>query len=139
MFNIWKKISRLAEEMRKSLLIESRKDTLLTTQKVSIKKDQVFDYSGFKFSLDTRCKWDWFIPIGFGGDLKRQQLYKNNLKTRWLFYGIATLVYGYRDRYSNLKKRIAKSSNILSHVAMPYERGKEKYLDLAFKYWQLIV
>ena len=58
--------------------MESRKDPFLAnvlklsdTQKVSIRQGQVFDYCGFEFTLDTRCKWDWYLNMmGFGGNLK---------------------------------------------------------------------
>ena len=146
---------RLAEEMRKSLLIESRKDTFLAnvlkhsdTQKVSIKKDQVFDYSGFKFSLDTRCKWDWFIPIGFGGDLKStaaatQKQFEDSMdffdwdRSRAWYMDI---VGSDRDFiYAISKKNCKVFKYFITRGDATYERGKEKYLDLAFKYWQLIV
>lgn len=67
----------LAREMHKSLLMEARKDEFLDyvlknsdTQKFMV-KEREFDYTGFKYHLPTRCKWDWFLSsVGFGGDLK---------------------------------------------------------------------
>lgn len=67
----------LAREMHKSLLMEARKDEFLDyvlknsdTQKFMV-KERDFDYTGFKYHLPTRCKWDWFLSsVGFGGDLK---------------------------------------------------------------------
>ena len=68
----------LAEEMKKSLWCEVRNDGFLkyvlenaSCQKFSVNQGQLFEYGGFKYRLDTRCKWDWFLDqMGFGGDLK---------------------------------------------------------------------
>jgi predicted RNA-binding protein with EMAP domain len=68
----------LATEMKKALRMEARKDQFLTqvleksdTQKFMINKNQEFEYGNFKYTLDTRCKWDWWLAqFGFGGDLK---------------------------------------------------------------------
>jgi hypothetical protein len=39
-------------------------------QKVMVKHRE-FDYDGFEFELDTRCKWDiWRPDWGWGGDIK---------------------------------------------------------------------
>jgi hypothetical protein len=36
-----------------------------------VNKGQRFQYGNFEYTLDTRCKWDWWLPtFGFGGDLK---------------------------------------------------------------------
>jgi hypothetical protein len=36
-----------------------------------VNKGQRFQYGNFEYTLDTRCKWDWWLPTyGFGGDLK---------------------------------------------------------------------
>ena len=68
----------LATEMKKALRMEARKDQFLAqvleksdTQKFMINKNQEFEYGNFKYTLDTRCKWDWWLAqFGFGGDLK---------------------------------------------------------------------
>ncbi len=147
---------RLADEMRKSLLAESRKDRFLDhvlklsdTQKVSIRKEQVFDYSGFEFTLGTRCKWDWFIQqMGFGGDLKStaassQKEFEDAIdffdwdRSRAWYMDI---VGSDRDFiYAISKKNCKVFKYFIQRGDATYERGKEKYLDLAFKYWQLIV
>ena len=65
--------------MRDALRKEARKDAFLAmvldtsdTQKFMVNKHQEFKYAGvFKYHLDTRCKWDWWLhQYGFGGDLK---------------------------------------------------------------------
>ena len=68
----------LATEMYKSLRLEARRDQFLAkvlelsdTQRFMVNKSQPFEYGSFPFTLDTRCKWDWFISAcNFGGDLK---------------------------------------------------------------------
>ncbi len=146
---------RLATEMRKSLLMESRKDRFLSivlklsdTQKVSIRRGQVFDYCGFEFTLDTRCKWDWFLnAMGFGGDLKStaaasQKEFEDAVdffdwdRSRAWYMDI---VGSDRDFIYAISKKNCKIFKYFIQRGDPtYERGKEKYLDLAFKYWQLI-
>ena len=64
--------------MREALRKEARKDEFLRavlsnsdTQKFMVNKSQRFLYGNFEYTLDTRCKWDWWLPsFGFGGDLK---------------------------------------------------------------------
>ena len=69
---------RHAKEMYRSLRMTARHDPFLAkvlaeaeTQRFMVNKAQEFEYGGFPFTLDTRCKWDWWMPLyGFGGDLK---------------------------------------------------------------------
>lgn len=69
---------RHAKEMYRSLRLTARRDPFLAkvlaeavTQRFMVNKTQPFAYGGFPFSLDTRCKWDWWLPrYNFGGDLK---------------------------------------------------------------------
>ena len=65
-----------AQEMQKALRMEARRDEFLfkvlgyaETQRFMVNTQQQFTYCGFPFSLDTRCKWDWWLGL-FGGDLK---------------------------------------------------------------------
>ena len=68
----------LGLEMRKALRKEAEKDPFLAivlaqsdTQKFMINQNQVFQYGNFEYTLDTRCKWDWWLTAyNFGGDLK---------------------------------------------------------------------
>ena len=59
----------LAEAMKKSLRMEARHDPFLAqvlakaeTQRFMVNKNQCFQYGNFKYTLDTRCKWDWWLP-----------------------------------------------------------------------------
>ncbi len=146
----------LAMEMRKSLLIESRKDKFLEnvlklsdTQKVSIKRDQAFDYCGFTYNIDVRCKWDWFLSaMNFGGDLKTTaastqkefdqaiDFFDWDRSRAWYM----DIVGSDRDFiYAISKKNCKVFKYFIQRGDATYERGKEKYNELAFKYWQLIV
>lgn len=146
----------LAIEMRKSLLMEARKDTFLanvlkhsSTQSMSIRQNQVFDYCGFEFMLDTRCKWDWLLEVAnFGGDLKSsaassQKEFEDAMdffdwdRSRAWYMDI---IGSDRDFiYAISKKNCKVFKYFIQRGDATYERGKEKYLDLAFKYWQLII
>lgn len=146
----------LAVEMRKSLIMEARKDQFLAnvlkasdTQKVSIRKDQVFEYGSFEYTLDTRCKWDWFLPIvNFGGDLKStasttQKQFEEAIdffdwdRSRAWYMDIVgsnqDFIYAISKKNCKIFKYFIKRGDAT------YERGKEKYNELAFKYWQLII
>ena len=67
-----------AREMQRALRAEARRDPFLAkvlelsdTQRFMVNKAQEFENGGFRFTLDTRCKWDWWLPsCHFGGDLK---------------------------------------------------------------------
>ena len=68
----------LGREMYRALKFEARKDSFLAkvlelsdTQTCMVNKGQAFEYGPLRFTLDTRCKWDWWLPgFSFGGDLK---------------------------------------------------------------------
>ena len=145
----------LAEEMKKSLRREAKSDNFLKyvlenaeTQKTSIRSGQEFEYGNFKYTLDTRCKWDWWIgALGFGGDLKttaaatRQQFdecvdYFDWDRSRAWYMDI---VRSSRDFiYAISKKNCRVFKLMIERDSGIYRRGREKYGDLAFKWWQLI-
>lgn len=146
----------LALEMRKSLKMEARKDRFLDnvlkhfdTQTVSVRQNQPFDYYGFEFMLNTRCKWDWFFPaLNFGGDLKTtaassQKEFEEAIdffdwdRSRAWYMDV---VNSNRDFiYAISKKNCKVFKYFIKRGDKTYEKGKAKYLDLAFKYWQLII
>lgn len=82
----------LAEAMKRSLRMEARRDPFLAqvlakaeTQRFMVNKGQRFQYGNFEYTLDTRCKWDWWLPtFGFGGDLKLPSPVPRNSLTRRL-------------------------------------------------------
>lgn len=145
---------RHAQEMFKSLRMEARHDQFLAkvleiaeTQRFMVNKQQQFEYGGLPFTLDTRCKWDWFLPVmNFGGDLKTtfaasQKEFDEAVdffdwdRSRAWYMDIAgsdrDFIYAISKRNGCVfKKFINRGDDI-------YNRGKDKYEELAFQYWCL--
>lgn len=143
-----------AKEMLRSLRHEARTDTFLKkvleisdTQCCMVNKQQAFEYGGFAFTLDTRCKWDWFIcKFGFGGDLKTtfastQKEFDEAVdffdwdRSRAWYMDIA-----HSDRdfiYAISKKNCCVFKKFINRDDATYQRGREKYEELAFQYWCL--
>ena len=143
-----------ATEMLRSLRHEARHDAFLRkvletadTQRCMFNKAQRFQYGGFTFTLDTRCKWDWYLPrAGWGGDLKTtfaatQKEFDEAVdffdwdRSRAWYMDIAgsdrDFIYGIsKNNGCVFKKFIARGDEI-------YKRGREKYEELAFHYWCL--
>lgn len=141
-----------AQAMRRSLVEESRKDPFLdyvlknaSTQKFMVKKDEAFSYGDFSFSLDTRCKWDWWLEgPHFGGDLKTtfassQRQFDEAIdffdwdRSRAWYMDIAgsdcDFIYAISKKNNRIfKKKIRRGDEI-------YNRGREKYEELAFQWY----
>lgn len=146
---------RKAKEMYRSLKSEAKHDSFLDyvlknscTQKTMINKAQPFEYAGFDFELDTRCKWDWFLEqFGFGGDLKTtfadsQKQFEEAVdffdwdRSRAWYMDIAG-----SDKdfiYAISKKNFCVFKKFIERGDRVYSRGREKYEELAFKYWLLL-
>lgn len=144
-----------ATQMLRSLRSEARRDAFLAkvletadTQRCMFNKWQQFQYGGFSFSLDTRCKWDWFLtPYGFGGDLKTtfastQKEFDEAVdffdwdRSRAWYMDIARsdrdFIYGISKKNGCVFKKFINRDDAI------YKRGREKYEELAFQYWCLI-
>ena len=145
---------RHAQEMYRALRAEARRDPFLAkvleiadTQKVMVNIDQPIEYGEFGFTLDTRCKWDWWLaPFGFGGDLKTtfastQKEFDDAVdffdwdRSRAWYMDIAgsdrDFIYAISKKNGRVfKKFINRGDDI-------YQRGREKYEELAFQYWCL--
>ncbi len=144
----------LAQEMYKSLRMEARRDDFLAkvlelsdTQRFMVNKAQPFEYGSFPFTLDTRCKWDWFLPFcNFGGDLKTTfatsqkqfdeavEFFDWDSRRAW-YMDIAD-----SDRdfiYAISKKNCLVFKKHITRGDRIYKRGREKYEELAFQYWCL--
>lgn len=147
----------LGLEMRKALRKEAEKDQFLAvvlaqsdTQKFMVNKQQEFFYGNFVYHLDTRCKWDWWLSsFNFGGDLKTtfaesQTQFDEAIdffdwdRSRAWYMDIAGSKQDFIYAISNKNCRIFKHF-ITDRKHPSYIRGKEKYEDLAFKWWQLMV
>lgn len=145
---------RLAMEMQKSLVRESRRDEFLAyvlnnsdTQKFMV-REREFEYCGFSYTLPTRCKWDWWLPkVGFGGDLKTtfavsQSQFDEAIdffdwdRSRAWYMDIAG---SSRDFiYAVSKKNCKVFKKFIERGDRIYSRGREKYDELAFKYYLFI-
>jgi hypothetical protein len=142
--------------MREALRKEARKDEFLRavlsnsdTQKFMVNKFQRFLYGNFEYTLDTRCKWDWWLPsFGFGGDLKTTFAESQNQfneaidffdwdRSRAWYMDIAGSQQDFI--YAISKKNLKIFKAFIRRDDDTYKRGKEKYDDLAFKWWQLMV
>ena len=143
---------RHAGEMLKSLRAEARHDEFLSkvlgyaeTQKFMVNKAQQFTYCDFPFSLDTRCKWDWWLG-SFGGDLKTtfaatQQQFEEAVdffdwdRSRAWYMDIAgsdmDFIYAISKKNCRVFKKFIRRDDEV------YNRGREKYEELAFQYWCL--
>jgi hypothetical protein len=142
-------------EMRKSLRAEAKHDKFLAfvlensdTQKFMVNKQQEFKYGSFSYLLDTRCKWDWWLPqYGFGGDLKTtfaasQAQFNEAIdffdwdRSRAWYMDIAGSKQDFIYAISKKNFKIFKA--FIKRDDETYKKGKEKYDDLSFKWWQLI-
>ncbi len=145
---------RHAKEMHRALRAEARRDPFLRnvlsqaeTQRLMVNECQQFEYGGFPFSLPTRCKWDWWINIAhFGGDLKTcsastQKEFEDAVdyfdwdRSRAWYMDIAR-----SDRdfiYAISKKNCNIFKLFINRGDATYNRGRDKYLELAFHYWCL--
>lgn len=145
----------MVREMHKSLKKEAEKDPFLAfvlsfarTQEVTIVKSQQFFYDDFPFYLDTRCKWDWFFPqFRYGGDLKSTFASTQDEFSQAIdFFDWDRSRAWYMDMvkseqdfiYAVSKKNFKVFKHFIKRGDETYNRGKEKYTDLAFKYWSLI-
>ena len=140
--------------MREALRKEARKDEFLRavlsnsdTQKFMVNKSQRFLYGNFEYTLDTRCKWDWWFPgFGFGGDLKTTFAESQNQfneaidffdwdRSRAWYMDIAGSQQDFI--YAISKKNLKIFKAFIRRDDDTYKRGKEKYDELAFKWWML--
>lgn len=140
--------------MREALRKEARKDEFLRavlsnsdTQKFMVNKSQRFLYGNFEYTLDTRCKWDWWLPsFGFGGDLKTTFAESQNQfneaidffdwdRSRAWYMDIAGSQQDFI--YAISKKNLKIFKAFIRRNDDTYKRGKEKYDELAFKWWML--
>lgn len=143
---------RHAKEMHNALRAEARRDPFLAkvltsaeTQCFMVNPGQQFEYGGYPFTLDTRCKWDWWMPtFGFGGDLKTtfatsQTEFKDAVdyfdwdRSRAWYMDIAR---SNRDFIYAISKKNCKIFKLFIERNDPiYTRGRDKYEELAFQYW----
>ena len=144
----------IAQDMYRSLKMEARRDPFLAkvlemaeTQRFMVNRQQMFQYGGFHFALDTRCKWDWFFPLmNFGGDLKTtfattQKQFDEAVdffdwdRSRAWYMDIAQSDRDFIYAISKQNGRVFKK--FINRGDEIYRRGREKYEELAFQWWCL--
>lgn len=143
---------RHAQEMYRSLRACARNDSFLDyvlknarTQEFMVNHGQRFEYCGFPFFLDTRCKWDWWLGA-FGGDLKTtaassQKEFEEMIdifdwdRSRAWYMDIAGSDRDFIYAISKKNNKVFRKQ-ILRGDAL-YQAGREKYEELAFQYWCL--
>lgn len=141
-----------AREMQRALRAEARRDTFLAavidkadTQRCMVNRRQEFCNGGFRFTLDTRCKWDWwFSDAHFGGDLKTTSAatqaefeaavdhFDWDRSRAWymdIAHSDSDFIYAISKRNSRVFKKF------ITRGDPTYRRGREKYEELAFQYW----
>ena len=116
-------------------------------QKVSVKHRFPISYNGINFFLNVRAKWDFFVEhTDLSGDLK------STACTTQKQFEESILHFNY-DRqaawYMDIENRsnfmfigVSKVNNKIFKVPVKrdgnlYRSGREKYQELAFKYWYL--
>lgn len=145
---------QLAESMKSAIRREAKRDPLIRfalehsdKQRFMVNKAQEFQYGDFTYTLDTRCKWDfWFPTLGYGGDLKttfasteKQFLEAVDFfdwdRSRAWYMDIAGSDQDFIVAVSKKNQQVFKK--FIRRGDPVYQRGKEKYEDLAFKWWML--
>lgn len=151
----WKWGKAQLEKLRKA----AKKDPFLALvlakadgQKSFFNPCQHFDVGCYSFDLPTRCKFDWWLG-SFGGDLKTttatsQDQFENAID----FFDWDRSRAWYMDLTHSINPAmgnqdfiyaVSKTANKVFFKKIirgdeTYERGKEKYLELAFKYWLFV-
>lgn len=117
-------------------------------QKVSIRKGFEIEHRGFSFQLDVRCKWDLYAwhKIRLAGDIK-----STTATTQKQFEAACEYFDYFRQRawYMDIENTdkdvlIGISKKNLQVFKIPitrgdkyYQKGKEQYQELSFRWWQL--
>ena len=118
------------------------------TQKITIIKNKEFEYEGYKFKADARCKWDiWRPDLNFGGDIK-----STAAKTQAEFEAACYHFHyprqraWYMDLIGSEKDFLVGISKIKPHRVFKifinresefYKTGKKQYMELIFR-WHLL-
>jgi hypothetical protein len=115
-------------------------------QKVMTKRLS-FDYQGYDFELDCRCKWDiWREDLGWGGDIKSTTATtQTQFETAAKFFDYDRQRAWYMDIAHSDKDVIIGISKVnfkvfkifIGRDSAFYESGRNKYLELAMK-WHLM-
>ena len=144
----------LAEAMKKSLRMEARHDPFLAqvlakaeTQRFMVNKNQCFQYGNFKYTPRYPVQMGLVASdLRIWGDLKSTlPAHKNNSMKLLIFFDwdrsrawymdIAgsrqDFIYGISKKNQKVFKAFIKRGDTI------YQKGKEKYEELAFRWWML--
>lgn len=141
-----------ALQLKRSLQQEATKDPFLAkvlelsdTQRCMVNRNQAFTYCDFPFTLHTRCKWDWWLDaFHFGGDLKTtfattEEEFNQAIdhfdwdRSRAWYMDIAGADKDFI--YAISKKNFKIFKKFITRGDETYQKGREKYEELAFRYW----
>jgi len=116
-------------------------------QHVSVRPNFPIQYQGFDFTLPARCKWDLFCPaIDLGGDIKSTTATTQKQAeeaVRYFDYDRSRAWYmDLEGRSNDILIFISKINFKIFKVPVKrnselFKQGKQKYQELAFKYWYL--
>lgn len=139
-------------QLLQALRQEAAKDHFLAkvlqsanTQTIMTQQQQPFLYDSFHFTLNTRCKWDWWLPTAhFGGDLKTttattQRQFEEAIehfdwdRSRAWYMDIAQANQDFI--YAISKKTGQVFKKFITRDDPTYTRGRDKYQQLAFQYF----
>lgn len=128
------------DELCSKLAAQSSMQTVMS-------RHMAIDYCGFKFTLNVRCKWDlWMQILGWGADIKSttattQKQFVEACKhfdydrQRAWYMDIAG---SDKDMLIGISKANGKVFKLpINRGDEFYNAGKEKYSELAFKWWYL--
>jgi len=113
---------------------------------VMVTENKEFEYA-VPFSLPVRCKWDlWMAGFNWGGDIKStvattQKQFEEACRhfdydrQRWWYMNIAGSA---QDILIGISKKNFKIFKLTIRRGDEFwKSGREKALELAFRYWQL--
>ncbi len=145
----------LAEAMKKSLRMEARHDPFLAqvlakaeTQRFMVNKNQCFQYGNFKYTPRYPVQMGLVASdLRIWGDLKSTlPAHKKQFDEAIDFFRLGPfprLVYGYRRQSAGISSMVSPrkikkcSKHSLNEGDTIYQKGKEKYEELAFRWWML--
>lgn len=116
-------------------------------QAIEVKHNWPIEYNGFGFTLDVRCKWDLLVRSWkMGGDIKSTTAETQSqfeaacehfdyFRSRAWYMDITGTD---KDMLIGISKKNCKVFKIpINRGDKLYNKGKEEYQFLAFKYWSL--
>lgn len=139
----------IAKQMKKSFMADPLCLKIFQQsefQKISTTRMKII-YEGIPFSMEARCKWDLFMKLaGWGADIKSTAATsQKQFEEACRHFDYDRSRAWYMDIENTPKDLIIGISKInfkifkvyLSRDSDIYRQGKQKYQELAFKWWYL--